>query len=325
MNKIWWLAGLIVLVGAWLLFRPVSVLTKIQQFMPIQLQKDAVTVENWHAFEAETNVFVPEEFKAFIAVYGCGSVNRTLWVLAPMCLEYKGGTKNQERLLSDFYLTLISPPLQIQIRPPRDDASPSPSVETMRDLVDERWKRQKEFMVLLEQMQQTGQLKPTDMGLALLEKVRDFLVRYYQTKDASFAKQLNATDLSKIPRYTKDISQHERNEDYQEIYKDQLAEFFAQNKQLEGNQFYLWGSIRGTNYDLGWLGQKDQTGLHLQGNKIFLFSKDDFAILEMGFSEFVLRFLQHDQALWKQVGFTNDLDKAFANQDYSYIPNPYRR
>jgi hypothetical protein len=96
MKKVWRLMGFAVLgLAAWFFLCPVSTLTKIQQVLPVPQQKDTVTLEDWRTFEKYYRVFVPEEFKAFVATYGCGTVNKTLQVLAPMCLEYKGGLKDQ--------------------------------------------------------------------------------------------------------------------------------------------------------------------------------------------------------------------------------------
>jgi hypothetical protein len=328
MKKVWQLMSLAVLgLAAWFFFRPLSTLAKIQQVLPAPQQKDTVTLEDWRTFEKYYRVFVPEEFKAFVATYGCGTVNKTLQVLAPMCLEYKGGLKDQERLLYELSSLLISPPKRILITAPRDNVpnTLTKPEDIVRSWVSDDFERTEEFFALFSQMQQTGQLEPTDTGLALLEKVRGYLVQQYKNKDAAFAKRMNTADLSRISLYTQDISQHERIEDYQEIYEEQLAEFMSKNKQLKGNRFYLWGGIRGTNYDLGWLGKRDEKGLHLRGDKIFLFAKDDFGVLEMGFSEFVLRFLQHDQAIWQRLGFANTEDKAFADKQYQYIANPNRR
>jgi hypothetical protein len=153
MNKAWWVLGLVVLaLGAWWLLRPLSTLAKIQRLVPAPVQKDAVNPEQWQTFETEAKVFVPEEFKMFIAVYGCGSVNKTFQVLAPMCLEYKGGAKDQDRLLSELMLQLISPPTQILLEmPPRrnvpnDLKNPE---DIVRHLIDDRWQRQEEFITLL--------------------------------------------------------------------------------------------------------------------------------------------------------------------------------
>jgi hypothetical protein len=68
MNKAWWVLGLVVLaLGAWWLLRPLSTLAKIQRLVPAPVQKDAVNPEQWQTFETEAKVFVPEEFKMFIA------------------------------------------------------------------------------------------------------------------------------------------------------------------------------------------------------------------------------------------------------------------
>jgi hypothetical protein len=328
MNKAWWALGIVVLaLGAWWFLRPLSTLAKIQKLVLAPVQKDAVTLKQWQTFETETKVFVPEEFKTFIVIYGCGSVNKTLQVLAPMCLDYKGGLKDQDRLLVDLMQRLISPPTRILLEMPPRKNVPN-NLKNPEDIVrrwmNDNWQRQEEFIALLTKMQQAGQLKPTDKGLALLEKVRSFLVQHYRLPDAAFAKQLKEADLSKISLYTADITQHDRNQDYAEIYQEQLAEFLT-SKKLEGNRFYLWGSVRGTNYDLGWLGKEDKTGLHLQSDKVFLFSKDDFAVLEMDFAEFILRFLEQDKSLWQRIRFANDLDEAFRAKKYQFIANPHQR
>jgi hypothetical protein len=303
-----------------------AALLEIQKLLPVPQNPDRVTKADWREFEAREQVFLPDDFKAFIDLYGCGTVNKTLFVMAPMCLERKGAIKSPSRLRDEFIYTELFPPTRILIEPPKENETGKSFTPAMlNEFLTTRTKYMEEIWVLEQQFEKQY---PTEAGRSdhsMLKAFQNFLVEHYRESDPAWAQEIEQAQVSEIKFWTTDYTKHQSTIDYWEIYQDQLDDFVATSKDLDVNRFYLWGSLRGSYYGLGWLGKDDGSGLRVLENKVFLFDKDEFAILEISFSEFMLQALRQDQILLDQLGFDPDLDEAFRSKKYEYVPNPNRR
>ena len=166
-------------------------------------------------------------------------------------------------------------------------------------------------------------------GLVVLQELREFLVSHFQKSDPTVVPKLKSADLSQIRLETQDKTQYQMQADLIENFEDQLQDLLSssqENQQLNANQFYLWGDLGDSNYNLGWLTRKNETGIQVISEKTFLFSHDKLELLDVGFLDVVLRLLQHDQTLFDgtELSFRPE-DSAFNNQKYEFIPNPNRR
>jgi hypothetical protein len=53
--------------------------------MPVPKTIKAIYDADWEDFEAKEKIFLPDDIKTFVRLYGCGTINRHLTILAPMC------------------------------------------------------------------------------------------------------------------------------------------------------------------------------------------------------------------------------------------------
>jgi hypothetical protein len=303
-----------------------AALFEIQKLLPISQNPDRVTTDDWRIFEDQERVFLPDDFKAFIDLYGCGSLNNTLFIRAPMCLERKGSLKSPSKLRAEFIQTVLLAPIRAVAQIPEGNSTGQPiNLPSFNDLVNTPMKRHQEALTLEQKFQEQYPVQAERSDYAMLEAFQNFLVKHYQSSDPQFAQEIGRANVSSIKLSTTDYTQHQANSDYLEIFQEQLEDFVAISKNSDANRFYLWGYLRDSNYGLGWLGKDDGSGVHLLEDKVFLFDKDEFAVLEMSFSEFVLQVLRQDQTLLERLGFDFDLDEAFRAKSYEYVPNPHRR
>ena len=98
-------------------------LLQIMEILPVPENPDRVTEADWNEFEARENMPIPQDFKDFINVYGCGTINKTLQIMAPMCLAQKGGTRAPEKLIPEFCLLVFLPPTQINFNFPDESST----------------------------------------------------------------------------------------------------------------------------------------------------------------------------------------------------------
>ena len=320
-------------------------LLQIMEILPVPENPDRVTETDWKVFEARENMQFPQDFKDFINVYGCGTINKTLQILAPMCLAQKGAVRTPEKLILEFCLLVVSPPPTINFNFPEDtnmttDTASSDEVDgsnlsaeearlAFGNFLNRSDQLRNECSSLAFQFYTSKNYSSETSGRVLLEDLQDFLATHYQDTEPFVATQFRDADLSQIKLKTIDETQFEMQTDLIEIYQDDLQDFLSssqENQQLNANQFYLWGYLRGSNYELGWLTRKDETGIQVVSEKPFLFSKDQFYLLDSDFLDAVLRLLNHDQTLFEgtDVFFQTD-DAAFNSQQYEFISNPNRR
>ena len=74
-------------------------LEQIMGLMKVPSNVKTVNLEDWSQFESQSNLIFPEDFKMFVAVYGCGSVEKIFFVTAPMCEIAPGITSHEENLV----------------------------------------------------------------------------------------------------------------------------------------------------------------------------------------------------------------------------------
>jgi hypothetical protein len=336
MNKMWLVVGglLALIATTWVYAEawstPMSneaALLEIQKLLPAPQNPDRVTKADWGEFEARERVFLPDDFKAFIDVYGCGTVNKMLSVMAPMCLERKGSFKAPSTLRAELIYTVLLAPTQIIAQIPQENSmgEQTSKLPSFDDLVNTPVRRSDEARVLEQKFEKQYPVEAGRSDHDMLKAFQNFWAEHYRKSDSALAQEIERAQVSEIKLQTTDYTQHQSTIDYWEIFQEQLEDFVATSKDLDVNRFYLWGSLRGSNYGFGWLGKGDESGLHLLEDKIFLFDKDEFAVLEMSFLEFVLRVLRQDQTVLERLSFDRDLDEAFRSKRYEYVPNPNRR
>jgi hypothetical protein len=322
-------------------------LREIMKLLPVPENPDRVTEADWNEFETREKMIFPEDFKAFINVYSCGKINKTLEIMAPMCLSRKIGVRPTEKLLLEFCLRVFSPPTSINFTFPKADESNTSETNNSSDEVDgtnlspedvgmafaDFSKRSDELMQecgnLAYEFYNTKQYSPETSGLVVLEELREFLVAHYQDSEPVVVTQLKDVDLSQINLETQDETQYEFSNSLIENFEEDLSDLLSssqENQQLNADRFYLWGDLRDSNYNLGWLTREDETGIQVISEKTFLFSHDKLELLDVSFLDVVLRLLQHDQTLFDgtEVSFQPE-DSAFNEQKYEFIPNPNRR
>ena len=319
-------------------------LQEIMAILPVPENPDRVTEADWNEFEAQENIQFPQDFKDFINVYGCGTINKTLQIMAPMCLAHKGKTRAPQDLMLEFCSLVFMPPTTINFNFSNESSSTQTnssdevdgsnlSAETAGIAFDDFLNRSDELFQecenLAAQFYTAQNYVPETSGRVVLEELQDFLVAHYQDTEPFVAAQLRDADLSQIKLESQDETQFEFSISLIENFEDQLRDLLSssqENQQLNANQFYLWGDLRGSEYNLGWLTHKDETGIQVISEKTFLLSHDKLDLLDTDFLDVVLRLLKHDQTLFAgtEVFFQPD-DIAFSNQQYEFVPNPNRR
>ncbi len=322
-------------------------LSEIMKLLPVPENPDRVTETDWNEFETREQMKFPEDFKAFINVYGCGKINKTLEIMAPMCLSLKGGVRAPEKLIFEFCTLVFFPPTKITINFPNPEESSNSETSNSNDEVDgsnlsaeaagmafaDFFKRSRDLLDecwnIAAQFYMTRQYAPETSGLVVLQELREFLVAYFQNSDPTVVSKLKDANLSQIRLETQDETQYEFSNSLIENFEEDLNDLLSSssdNQQLNANQFYLWGDLRDSNYNLGWLTRKDEVGTQVIFEKTFLFSHDKLELLNASFLDMVLRLLQHDQTLFAgtELSFRPE-DSAFNEQKYEFIPNPNRR
>lgn len=76
-----------------------ALLEQIMGLMEVPSDVKTVSSEDWSLFELQTNLILSEDFKVFVSVYGCGSVERIFFIRAPMCEIAPGITSYEENLV----------------------------------------------------------------------------------------------------------------------------------------------------------------------------------------------------------------------------------
>ena len=76
-----------------------ELLEQIMDLMEVPSNVKTVNLEDWSQFESQTSLILPKDFKMFVAVYGCGNVEKSFFVTAPMCEIMPGATWHEENLI----------------------------------------------------------------------------------------------------------------------------------------------------------------------------------------------------------------------------------
>ncbi len=319
---------------------PNEKLHEIMTILPVPENPDRVTEADWTEFETREKMIFPDDFKAFINVYGCGKINNMLEIMAPMCLYHKGGTRAPKKLIFEFCLLVFSPPIKVFAEFPKtdesntsemDDSNSNPEAAGMAfaNRFGQSQKLLDECLNLAGQFYLNKNHPLETPGLVVLQELREFLVSHFQKSDPTVVAKLKSANLSQIRLETQDETQYEFVTSFIENFEDALNDLLSsspENQKLNANQFYLWGDLRDSNYNLGWLTRKNETGIQVISEKTFLFSHDKLELIDVNFLDVVLRLLKHDQTLFDgtEVSFRPE-DSAFNNQKYEFIPNPNRR
>lgn len=73
-------------------------LLEIMKIMPPPEKPIIMSNESWVSFEKTTSLIFPQEFKDFISKYGCGSINRIVFIYSPYCVVGNKETQHESNL-----------------------------------------------------------------------------------------------------------------------------------------------------------------------------------------------------------------------------------
>jgi hypothetical protein len=311
---------------------PNDKLSEIMKLLPVPENPDRVTETDWNEFETREKMIFPEDFKAFINVYGCGKINNTLEIMAPMCLRKKGRVISHKELLNDFCDAIFGLLALQFFETPLPASSTMDSDEVFRTenakSVERSEKLVKECNNLASQFYANKQYPTETPGRLVLEDFQEFIVADFQKSEPDIALLLKDFDLSEITFETKNEDQYLWSKSATDFYSYQLREFLSTNSKystLQANQIYLWGNIIGSIDGFGWLIHKNNTSIYFIQEKTLITSFFDLDLIDTDFLDVLLRILKRDQTLLDKGVVLGLKDSAFNNQKYEFVPNPNRR
>ncbi len=246
-------------------------LREIMKLLPVPENPDRVTDADWSEFDTREKMVFPVDFKAFINVYGCGKINKTLEIMAPMCLSHKGAVRKPKDLIAEFCMFVFFPAMRFTIPVPNEDESGASetsnssdeisgsnvnaetSAMALADFIKRSQDLENECLSVAGQFYISKKYPPKTPGLLVLQELQEFLVAHFQKSDPTVVPKLKDADLAQIRLETQDETQYELVTSFIENFEDQLQDLLSssqENQKLNANQFYLWGDLRDSNYNL---------------------------------------------------------------------------